>query len=144
VPGRLASDTEKEPASDYDYDYFSGGTKGKSAKEEHALRINKTPSGTRLLVSSYNLEFYPKSSINTIKWGAQPYELGDRKINITDPVVWIPNPVIDSGVLLPGFNDGFAGKAPDLGAFEVGLPPLQFGRRAYLAYNQERAPWEIF
>jgi hypothetical protein len=144
VPGRLASENEKEPASDYDYDYFSGGTKGKSAKEEHALRINKTPSGTRLLVSSYNLEFYPRSSINTIKWGAQPYELGERNVNITDPVVWIPNPIIDSGVLLPGFNDGFSGKGPDIGAFETGLPPLQFGRRAYLAFNQERAPWELF
>jgi hypothetical protein len=144
VSGRLASDIEKEPASDYDYDYFSGSTKGKSAKEEHSVRVSRTPSGTRLFVSAYNLEFYPRSSINTIKWGSQPYELGERKVNITDPVVWVPNPLIDSGIILPGFNDGFAGKAPDLGAFEVGLPPLQFGRRAYLTYNQERAPWELF
>jgi hypothetical protein len=144
VPGRLATDIEKEPASDYDYDYFSGGTRGKSAREEHGIRINKTPSGTKLLVSSYNLEFYPRSSINTIKWGSQPYELGERKVNITDPVVWISNPVIDSGVKISGFNDNFAGKAPDLGAFEAGLPPLQFGRRAYLVYNQDRAPWETY
>jgi len=144
VSGRLATDTEKEPASDYDYDYFSGSTRGKSAREEHSVRVSRTPSGTRLFVSAYSLEFYPRSSINTIKWGSQPYELGERKVYITDPVVWVPNPVIDSGIILPGFNDGFAGKAPDLGAFEVGLPPLQFGRRAYLAYNQDRAPWELF
>ena len=144
VSGRLATDREKMPASDYDYDYFSGGTKGNSAQEAHAVRFNETPSGTRLFIPSYNLEFYLKSSINTIKWGAFKYELGNEVIDITDPVVWIKNPLIDAGVILPGFNDAFSGKAPDLGAFETALPPLQFGRRAYLKYNEGLAPWELF
>ena len=144
VPGRLATDIEKEPSSDYDYDYFSGDVLGRSAREEHRIRFTTTPAGTRLFVSSYALEFYPRSSINSIKWGKYPYEFGERKIQITDPVVWIPNPLIDSGALLPGFNDNFAGKAPDLGAFEVGSPPIQFGRRAYLNFNEERPPWEIY
>ena len=144
VPGRLATDIEKEPPSDYDYDYFTGDPLGRSAKEEHRIKFNSTPAGTRLFTSSYNLEFYPKSSINSIKWGKYPFEFGDKKLEITDPVVWISNPLIDSGVLLSGFNDDFAGKAPDLGAFEVGTPPLQFGRRAYLDFNEGRAPWEIY
>jgi hypothetical protein len=144
VRGRLATDREKEPASDYDYDYFSGETRGKSAKEEHAVRFNQTPSGTRLFVPSYSLEFYLRSSVNSINWGAFDYHLGDSVVNITDPVVWISNPLIDAGVILPDFNDGYAGKAPDLGAFETGLPPLQFGRRAYLNYNTDRAPWELY
>jgi len=144
VPGRLATDIEKEPSSDYDYDYYSGNKLGNSAKEEHGIKFYTTPSGTRLFTSSYHLEFYPRSSINSIKWGKYPYEFGDRKREITDPVVWISNPLIDSGVVLPGFNDNFAGEAPDLGAFEVGTPPLQFGRRAYLGYNEGRAPWELF
>ncbi len=33
----------------------------------------------------------------------------------------------DAGLVLPGFNDGFAGKAPDLGAHEDGAAPLVFG-----------------
>lgn len=144
VSGRLATDREKTPASDYDYDYFSGGTRGISATETHAVRINETPSGTRLFMPSYSLEFYLKSSINTIQWGAFKYELGDTVVDITDPVVWIRNPLIDAGVILPGFNDGFSGKAPDLGAFETSLPPLQFGRRAYMKYDEGRAPWELF
>jgi len=144
VPGRLATDIEKEPLSDYDFDYFSGVTKGKTANEEHGIKFNTTPTSTRLYSSSYSLEFYPRSSINSIKWGKYPYEFGDRKLEITDPVVWISNPLIDSGEALPDFNDGFAGKAPDLGAFEVGSPPLQFGRRAYLNYDEGRAPWEIY
>src|SRR5680860_1146974 len=77
-------------------------------------------------------------------WGKHPYDFGDRKVEITDPVTWIKNPLIDSGIPLSGFNDNFYGEAPDLGAFEVGSPPLQFGRRAYLDYNEDRAPWEIF
>lgn len=144
VPGRLATDTEKQPASDYDYDCFTGNTKGRTAKEEHGIKISTTPSGTRLYISSYNLEFYPRSTINSIKWGAYPYEFGERKVNITDPVVWINNPLIDSGIVLPGFNDNYKGSAPDLGAFETGAPPLQFGRRAYLSFDQDRAPWEMY
>lgn len=144
VPGRLATDIEKEPAGDYDFDYFSGNHKGLSAKEEHAIKFSTTPSGTRLYVSSYNLEFYPRSAINSINWGKHSYTFGEREVNITDPVVWIRNPLIDSGVLLPGFNDVFNGIAPDLGAFEVGLPPLQFGRRAYLNYAEAQAPWEVY
>jgi hypothetical protein len=144
VPGRLATDIEKEPDSDYDYDYFSGTVRGKTATEGNGIKFTTTPAGTRLYSSSYNLEFYPRSSINSIKWGKYPYEFGDKKLEITDPVVWISNPLLDSGVIIPGFNDDFSGKAPDLGAFEVGLPPIQFGRRAFLNYNEGRASWEIY
>jgi hypothetical protein len=143
VPGRLASDNVKEPGSDYDYDWFSGGNKGKSALEEHAIKFSTTPAGTRLYVTSWNLEFYPRSTINSIKFGKFPYEFGEKKTEITDPVVWIDNALIDSGTQIPGFNDAYSGKAPDLGAFETGAPPLQFGRRAYLNYNEGRCPWEI-
>jgi hypothetical protein len=144
VRGRLATDRGKNPASDYDFDYFSGGTKGNSAQEGHAVRINQTPSGTRLFMPSYSLEFYLKSSINAIKWGAFKYELGNKVVEITDPVVWIKNPLIDGGIIIPGFNDEYTGKGPDIGAFETGLPPMQFGRRAYLSYNTDRAPWELY
>jgi hypothetical protein len=36
---------------------------------------------------------------------------------------------IDAGVPLPGINDGFAGRAPDLGALEAGQPRPHYGRR---------------
>jgi len=65
---------------------------------------------------------------------------GVEKI-ITDPVETVPNPVIDSGIPIPNFNDDFTGKAPDLGAFEVGRPPLRFGRHANGA---QLAPWERY
>lgn len=39
------------------------------------------------------------------------------------------SPAIDAGEVLPNFNDGFAGKAPDLGALEFGQEPPFYGIR---------------
>jgi hypothetical protein len=36
---------------------------------------------------------------------------------------------VDAGVPLPNVKDGFAGKAPDLGAYESGQPPPLYGPR---------------
>ena len=36
---------------------------------------------------------------------------------------------VDAGCILPNINDGFAGKAPDLGALEVGQPATIYGPR---------------
>jgi hypothetical protein len=36
---------------------------------------------------------------------------------------------VDSGVILPGVNDGFLGKSPDLGAIEEGTPEPVYGPR---------------
>jgi hypothetical protein len=36
---------------------------------------------------------------------------------------------IDAGIVLPGITDGFTGKAPDLGAYESGIPIPHYGPR---------------
>lgn len=36
-------------------------------------------------------------------------------------------PAVDAGVVLPGVNDGFSGRAPDAGAYEAGLPVWKAG-----------------
>ncbi len=36
---------------------------------------------------------------------------------------------VDAGVAIPTVNDGFVGRAPDLGALEVGKPELKYGPR---------------
>jgi hypothetical protein len=143
VPGRMPADTGRGIPCDYDYDFLSGGGSGPT-QEKHSAKITATPSGTRLFVTSFDLEFYPRSTLNAINWGAHPYEFGERKVNVTDPVIWVKNPMIDGGAVLPGFNDNFKGSAPDIGAFEVGAPPLQFGRRAYLKYDEGWCSWEKF
>ena len=37
------------------------------------------------------------------------------------------SPGFDEGRRLPNFNDGFTGKAPDIGAHETDTPDMQFG-----------------
>jgi hypothetical protein len=138
VQVRSSGSREPDATSDFDYDYGGPG------QEEHAISFSGTPSSTRLFVTSYSLGFYLRSTVNSINWGAYPYEFGERKVNITDPVVQIRNPMIDGGTVIPGFNDDFKGVAPDLGAFETGNAPLEFGRRAYLNYDKGWAPWEIY
>ncbi|MCX7044138.1 MAG: right-handed parallel beta-helix repeat-containing protein [Candidatus Sumerlaeota bacterium] len=44
------------------------------------------------------------------------------------------SPGFDAGEVIPNFNDGFAGKAPDVGAFEAGAPPMEFGVKAYMRH----------
>jgi len=34
---------------------------------------------------------------------------------------------VDAGIVIPTLNEDFVGKAPDLGAVEVGAPPVQYG-----------------
>jgi hypothetical protein len=134
---------EGEPAlpGDFDYDLFTGADLG-AAQEKHGIKLDWRINS--LFVRSHALEFYPASTITRVVGGKRPVKFGAEERIVTDPVLQVPNPVLDAGAALPGFNDDFTGKAPDLGAFEVGRPPLQFGRRAYLRYDEGWAPWERF
>ena len=132
-PGRLTSAQPVSIPSDYDYDLFTGSDRG-IAQESHGLR------GEPAFVSSEMLEFYSAAYTTRIQWGKISIPKGTGTIDITDPVVSVPNPVIDGGVRIPNFNDDYFGKGPDLGAFELGRPPLRFGRHAR---ETVWAPWEL-
>ena len=95
-----------------------------------------------MFVPSERLEWFLAPSVPTIQWGKVEYSRSGKTFSITDPVVAAPNPAIDKGARLPGFNDDFQGAAPDIGAFENGNPPLRFGREAAPAFI--RAPWEMY
>jgi hypothetical protein len=127
--------------SDFDYDLFTGADLG-AAQETHGIKLDWRLGP--LFVRSHRLEFYPSSTVTRVVGGKIPVKFGAEERVVTDPVLQAPNPVIDAGVALPGFNDDFTGKAPDLGAFEIGRPALEFGRRAYLRHDEGWAPWERF
>lgn len=133
-PGRLASSQAVDDPGDYDYDFYNGSERGR-AQEQHGVR------GKMAYVPSHYLEFYPAPVTSRVQFGKIPVNLGGKMVEITDPVVTAPNPVIDGGARLPNFNDDFTGRAPDIGAFEVGRPPLRFGRRAV---ENVWAPWELY
>jgi hypothetical protein len=135
VPGH--STREPDPTSDFDYNF--GGE-----NEAHAVSLGRMPAGTRLFVPSHKLEFYPQLYVRGINFGKQPTMFGEKEKIITDPVVQMRNPMIDGGKRIPGFNDDFKGAAPDVGAFEVGAPPLEYGRRAYYNSDEGWCAWERF
>ena len=43
---------------------------------------------------------------------------------------------VDAGIIIPNVNINFSGKAPDLGALELGSPPVVYGVRG-LKQDQE-------
>jgi len=94
-----------------------------------------------MFVPSDRLEWFLAPMVPVIKWGRIEYSRSGKNFAITDPLVQAPNPAIDKGVRLPGFNDDYQGAAPDIGAFENGNPPLRFGREAAPGFT--RAPWEV-
>ena len=48
------------------------------------------------------------------------------------------SPGYDAGMVLPNFNDGYTGSAPDMGAHESGTPALEFGVEAYRGEGMEK------
>jgi hypothetical protein len=95
-----------------------------------------------MFLPSERLEWYLASTMNRIQWGRIESTRSGKTVAITDPLVQVKNPALDTGVRLPGFNDEYSGAAPDKGAFENGLPPLRFGRE--MAPEFARAPWELY
>jgi len=127
VRGRVYPSAEKEgPANDFKNDLTGGYLAGGFVRS--------------MFVSSDRMEWFLSASVPRIKWGKVEYSRSGRDFAITDPVVEAPNPAIDKGARLPGFNDDFQGAAPDIGAFENGNGPLRFGREAAPGFT--RAPWE--
>jgi hypothetical protein len=40
------------------------------------------------------------------------------------------SPAVDAGIVLPNITDGYTGRAPDLGAYELDRPVPHYGPRA--------------
>ena len=95
-----------------------------------------------MFLVSHRLEWFLAPTMKTIQWGKVEFTHEGKALTITDPLVNKKNPAIDAGVRIPGFNDDYTGSAPDIGAFENGLPPLRFGRE--MAPGFHRAPWEVY
>jgi hypothetical protein len=132
-PGPFTRKQKPPIPSDLDHDLFTGlwivtGYGDNVVRQKPAF----VPSDTR--------EFFLAPTTTKIEWGKTTMQRGDKQLTVTDAVVDVRNPAIDAGILLPGFNDEFKGEGPDLGAFEIGNPPLRFGRRA--VDPAVTAPWE--
>ncbi len=134
-PGVLTGVRDPIEPLDFQYDFFTGISNGKRWLK------NRIGGGKPALEPSQGLEWFPAVTTTRIKWGRTEVEHGGEHWTQTDKVIRVPNPMIDSGAEIPGFNDSYAGAAPDIGAFERGRPPLKFGRRA--GRKVVIAPWEV-
>jgi hypothetical protein len=135
-PERYALDCEaKATDCDYDYDGFAGGpwtnflkwnrekyptleaVRAKSPVEKHAVMVD----GASVFASG---AVPPADEKELVK------EAPDLRLSASTAA-------IDAGQPLAGFNDGFAGKAPDLGAYEAGAPLPHYGPRETAAAAAE-------
>jgi hypothetical protein len=94
---------EENTDNDYDYDLYNKGY----PSENGGNAINGTPTYINGAAFDYNnmtANFFLTSS-------SQGY---------------------DAGVVIPNFADDYEGNAPDIGAFEAGKPPMEYGVNAYI------------
>ncbi len=77
-----------------------------------------------LTVPDYSLFMHAEEPPNDFK-SAQPFVFPHE----TDLRLKPDAPGVDAGMRVPGINDEFAGKAPDIGAHEVGAPMPVYGPR---------------
>jgi hypothetical protein len=97
------------PGNTFDYDLYNGAIKGGyQGVEEHGIR------GVPVYVE-----------------GRGPAAADPGQCRLAPG-----SPGLDGGKRIPNFNDGFKGKAPDIGAHETGGDPIQFGVEAYLSERQ--------
>lgn len=89
--------------NDYDYDLCSG--KYPEGQEKNGIK------GKPEFVKNAGFDFMSKTS----NFQLAPSSLG-----------------VDAGTTIPNFKENFNGKAPDIGAFETGQPPKEYGVNAYL------------
>jgi hypothetical protein len=134
-PGVLTGVREPVEPLDFQYDMFTGISNGRNWLK------NRVGGGKPAFQPSQGLEWFPAVTTTMIKWGKTEVTHEGETWRQTDKMIHVPNPMIDSGEVIPGFNDSYAGNAPDIGAFERGRPPLKFGRRA--GRKVIIAPWEV-
>ncbi len=93
-----------EQTSSFDYDMSNRATRGIGATEAHGI---------------LNTETQWRTGQGPASGAGGRYQLA------------VGSPGYDAGVVLPNFNDGYEGRAPDIGAQEYGSPDMRFGTAAW-------------
>ena len=96
-----ASDNKQNTDTDFDYDLYNGRIP--QGQESHGIR------GAPIYATGAGLE----PATNTGRFQLAP-----------------DSPGAGAGQPIPNFNDGFAGKSPDIGAHQRGAPPIRYGVNA--------------
>ncbi len=112
---------------DFDFDGFGGGPfriflrwNGKRyATPEEARR--RSPAEKHAIMVE-NAKVFASGAL-------PPSDVNNQVAEAVDLRLKAASSAIDAGAVLPGLNDGFRGRRPDLGAYELGEPLPQYGPR---------------
>ncbi len=113
---------------DFDYDGYGGGPFGNFLKWNNVKYPNLATVREKAPIEKHAVQV---DSATVFASGAQPP--ADEKQQVQTPPdlrLSTNTSAIDAGEKLPGFDDGFSGSAPDLGAYEIGAALPQYGPRA--------------
>ena len=127
-PERYAFCNEaKATDCDYDYDGFAGGPWGNFLKWNKEKYPNLEAVRTKSPVEKHAVVV---DGATVFQSGVVP-PADEKTLVQTPPDLRLSSHTagLDAGQVLTGFNDGFAGKAPDLGAYEAGAPLPHYGPR---------------
>ncbi len=119
--------TAQMQACEYDFDGFGGRTE--LFLKWNGIRYPKLhDSDPPLPVYRHAVWVRPETAFES---GIQPPQTEQTQFppDVNDLRLSPECEAIDAGVVLPNINDGYRGKAPDLGAFERGQPLPHFGPR---------------
>jgi len=120
---------------DFDFDGFAGGP------FRLFLRWNGTRYATLADVHQRAPVFKHALQLRTLGLFASgvlpPVDVAERRSNSLDFRLAPKSAAVDAGAVLRGWNDGFQGKRPDLGAYELGDPLPHYGPRVRVGPGPE-------
>ncbi len=121
----------------------AGGPYRRIVTRNNILAVGGRPIYDRVkqAASDYDYDFFPPEPGLVAPGKPEPHAVRGPKPGFVRPEAGDfslapDSPALDRGIPLPGQNDGFRGKAPDLGALEQGEPPPRYGPRP----EEGRAP----
>jgi hypothetical protein len=119
--------TAKMVDCDFDYDGFGGGPWKLFFKWNEVRYATFEEMRAKAPVYHHAVQVDPaKLFASGAVPPADPLRPADREVDLR---LQPESSAIDAGEVLPGFNDGYAGKGPDLGAFELGQELPHYGPR---------------
>ncbi|SDY66945.1 hypothetical protein SAMN05661080_04230 [Modestobacter sp. DSM 44400] len=98
------SDDSRSATNDFDHDLYNGLIRAAAGAESQGIHAEATHA------SGWGMDAATRTGRFSLAAGS---------------------PGVDDGVPLPGFNDGWSGSAPDMGAEEAGAAPVTYGARAF-------------
>ena len=107
---------------DFDFDGFSGGPWKMFLKWNNVRYASLAEVKAKAPVEKHAVLVEPTGNLQLPRDVARQHALVDLRLPAGSAA-------IDAGAVLSGFNDGFAGQAPDLGAYEFGTELPHYGPR---------------